>query len=73
MDVPLYTIATSFMLTGFLVGGIIVWLNHAQLRRTRKLQKKQIRALEDELEAVNQNLPVVSTTEKIQTALLSKK
>jgi len=73
IDLPLYALACGFLVIGFMIGGVLVWLNHAPLRHTRRLQKRQIKALEKELEAVNENQPGPSTADKIQTALLTKK
>lgn len=55
LDVPLYLIGLTLMAIGFVLGGGIVWMNMSGLRREKRRQKKQIKILEKELEAVNEN------------------
>ncbi len=73
LELPIYSIALGAMLFGFLLGGLLVWINNSTLRKTKRQQKRQIKALEQELEAVNENIPPITTAEKIQTALLLSK
>ena len=62
LDFPLYLIALVFMGTGFVFGGVFVWLGAAPVRRTRRKQRRDIKKLEKELEklkdvSVNSNAP----------------
>ncbi len=50
--VPLYVIILGSLIAGFLIGGIVVWLNHGGLRRTSRKQKKHIKDLEKELSKI---------------------
>ncbi len=55
LDLPLYAIGLGFLLFGFILGAITVWLNMAPLRRTKRAQSRTIKTLEKQLKAVNQN------------------
>jgi len=50
LPVPLYLLALGMLAAGFLLGGVIVWLNMSPLRREKRHQRKIIHALEKELE-----------------------
>lgn len=50
---PLYLIVLGMFAFGFMIGGIVVWLNMAPERRTRRQQNKKIKALEKELKAAH--------------------
>ncbi len=61
-ELPFYVVGLGFMGAGFVFGGLFVWLGAAPLRRTRRKQRKVIKALEKDLEklsgaAVNANVP----------------
>ena len=62
MTVPLYFITLLFLGAGFLLGAVTVWLNSGHIRKTKRQQKRQIKALEKELENVK------STPQKETTA-----
>lgn len=49
LEVPLYAVGLGLMATGFIIGAALVWLNGADIRRTRRKQTRQIRKLEKEL------------------------
>lgn len=55
LSIPLYLIALGLMGAGFLLGGTFVWFTQGRVRKTKRQQKKQIKALEKELKAVNEN------------------
>ncbi len=46
---PLYAIVLSFSAAGFLIGAFTVWLSDGKIRHAKRLQKKQIKTLENEL------------------------
>lgn len=52
LAMPLYAIVLGMFVLGFLVGAFLVWFNTAPVRRTRRQQRKQIKALEKELATV---------------------
>lgn len=54
-ELPLYLIGLGFMGFGFILGTLMVWLNGASGRRARQHQRRQIKNLEKELKAINQN------------------
>ncbi len=47
--VPVAVLVLAATITGFIWGGLIVWLNEAHNRRDRRLQRKDISRLEKEL------------------------
>lgn len=49
-EFPLYLIVLGFMAVGFVFGGIFVWLNGASVRRSKRKQRKEIKALEREVD-----------------------
>jgi len=55
LDVPVFAFGLGLMALGFFLGSFITWLNTNSLRREKRRQKKQIKLLEKELEAVNEN------------------
>lgn len=55
VQIPLYLICLSFLATGFICGGFIVWINAGKLRKTKRQQRKTIKSLEKELGAFEQN------------------
>lgn len=54
-DVPLSVFALGMMAAGFVMGGVVVWINAQPLRSERRAQKKRIHDLEMALEAANEN------------------
>lgn len=50
VQIPLFIIILGFAAAGFLIGSMAVWFNDGKLRREKRLQKKQIKTLESELE-----------------------
>ena len=57
LSLPLYLIALGLMALGFVLGGAFVWFAQGRVRKTKRQQKKQIKALERELKAINENAP----------------
>ena len=49
-EVPLYLLVLGFAAFGFVFGGFFVWLNGASVRRAKRVQKKEIKNLEREVE-----------------------
>lgn len=60
VHLPLYLIALLMFALGFLIGGVAVWLNSGEVRKTRRRQKKQIKALEKELTIMKTEVPETS-------------
>ena len=54
-SLPIYALVMIAMAFGFLFGGMIVWLNASGVRRERRRQKKEIRALEKEVERLKED------------------
>lgn len=52
LTVPLYLITLLFLGLGFVLGAFMVWVNGGSVRKSRRHQKKQIKALEKELEGI---------------------
>ncbi len=46
---PAYVLILSSFVVGFILGGIIVWLNGGQTRKAKRKQNKEIKRLEKEL------------------------
>ena len=55
IELPLYLIGLGLMAFGFIAGGIIVWINEGKARKDRRRQRKEIKTLQKELGAVNEN------------------
>lgn len=51
VSVPVAVLVLAAAVFGFVWGGLIVWLNEAGPRRDRRLQRKDIKRLEKELNA----------------------
>lgn len=49
-ELPLYLIILALMATGFIAGGLIVWINTIPLRLSLRQHKKRLRELEKRLE-----------------------
>lgn len=49
LQTPLYLIALLFMLIGFILGGLVVWINGGSLRKIKRQQRKAIKNLEKEV------------------------
>lgn len=47
-----FVVALGALALGFVLGGAMVWLNSAQIRRERRKQRKEISRLEKEIEAL---------------------
>lgn len=56
-NMPLYLIALGLLAGGFILGALSVWINSAGTRRTKRRQRKKIRALEKELESMGSKQP----------------
>lgn len=52
---PLFAVALGFMIAGFIVGAILVWLNNTGRRQNYRRQKREIRRLRHDLDAANEN------------------
>ena len=50
-SLPIAVLVLGATITGFIWGGLIVWLNEAGHRRDRRVQRKDITRLEKELNA----------------------
>ena len=55
LELPLYLIALGLMGFGFVCGGILVWINEGKARKDRRRQRKEIKNLQKELSASNEN------------------
>ena len=53
LNLPLHILTLSFMIAGFLIGGFLVWLNTAPIRKERKQLKKRLTSLEKQLETLD--------------------
>lgn len=49
LSLPVSFIALGGVAVGFLIGGLVVWFNGAEIRKERRLQKKLMKELEKEL------------------------
>jgi len=49
LNVPLYLITLIFLALGFILGGMVVWMNNAPTRKVKRQQRKTIKSLEKEL------------------------
>lgn len=63
---PLYVLVLGFAATGFIIGALVVWISDGKIRREKRLQKKQIKKLENELQKTQ---IVMDAKEKPETAL----
>lgn len=54
VELPLFVWVLGGTLIGFVLGGFMVWLNGAAVRRERRRQRKIIRTLEKELDDTKQ-------------------
>jgi uncharacterized integral membrane protein len=48
---PLYFVVLAALLLGFLVGGLVTWINAGRVRRTARERARRIAALERDLAA----------------------
>ncbi len=58
LSLPLYMVGLAFLGTGFVFGGVMVWINEAKTRKARRVQRREIKALQKELKAENNNSAV---------------
>ena len=49
LSLPLYALVLGFTAFGFVLGGVIVWIGGAKVRKEKRVQKKQIKQLEKEV------------------------
>ena len=63
---PLYALVLGFAAIGFMIGALVVWISDGKIRREKRLQKKQIKKLENELQKTQ---IVMNAKEKPETAL----
>ncbi|MGH1374759.1 MAG: lipopolysaccharide assembly protein LapA domain-containing protein [Alphaproteobacteria bacterium] len=49
ITLPLYGVTLCAMAVGFILGGVLVWLNMSKLRREKRRQAKEIKLLEREV------------------------
>lgn len=54
-SIPLYMVFLPALAAGFLIGGVVMWLNTAGLRREKRQQKKAIRLLTKEVEGLKED------------------
>lgn len=55
IDTPVFLLGLGGLAIGFLIGGIMVWLNGSASRTERRKQRKAIKALEKKLEHADDN------------------
>lgn len=55
IELPLYFIILGCLAFGFIIGGLSVWLNSANVRRDRRKQKREIKILEKELDRLKED------------------
>lgn len=55
LSIPLYAVFLPALAAGFVVGGVVVWLNTAQIRREKRQQRKAIRLLEREVQDLKED------------------
>lgn len=48
-EFPLYILVLGAAVFGFIVGGLMVWINMSSLRRQKRQQKKDLKKLEKEV------------------------
>lgn len=54
LSLPLYLVVLGMFAGGFLIGGFIVWVNAGSTRKLTRKQRKQLKALEKELEHIKE-------------------
>jgi uncharacterized integral membrane protein len=54
-EIPLYSVVLMALAAGFILGALTVWMNGAPVRRMKRRQRRHIKELEKQLEAVNEN------------------
>lgn len=52
--IPAYLLALGAMAAGFILGGVTVWLNTGVLRREKRRQKKDLKAMEQKIEKLKE-------------------
>lgn len=52
---PFYAVFLVALLVGFLFGGVLVWINAGSVRKDRRLQRREIKLLEKEIEKLKQD------------------
>ena len=57
ITLPLYIVGLGFLGTGFVFGGLMVWINESKTRRDRRTQRREIKALQKEIKTSNSNKP----------------
>lgn len=61
-ELPVYFLILIALLIGFLIGGIMVWLNYVPIKRINKKQNKKIQNLEKKIEtSITQNTLGIKT------------
>ena len=55
VEFPLYGIALASVAFGFIMGGLMVWINDGALRKTKRKQKKELKNLEQEVGRLKQD------------------
>lgn len=56
-ELPLYVVILASLAAGFLIGSFTTWAGSAKTRKTKRAQKKQIKALEKELVKAEKTTP----------------
>lgn len=52
--IPLYVIILGCLAVGFVLGGSVVWINESKIRKERRAQKKELKVLEKENNALKE-------------------
>lgn len=55
VHLPLYAIVLSLMALGFIMGGVLVWLNESPLRQDRRKSKKEIKILQKKINTLKKD------------------
>lgn len=66
-DVFSFVLALGALAIGFVFGGVMVWLNSAEIRADRRKQKKRIKELEKELGKAREKESAIDTATLIES------
>ena len=55
VEIPLFLLALSGAVIGFVAGGLMIWLNGSTIRQERRAQKKVLKTLEKKLADTEEN------------------
>ena len=62
LEAPLYLVVLLGVLTGFLAGELVAWINGARVRRAARERARRIESLERDLAAVQKRLDAAPLT-----------